>query len=124
MCFYSGDADGELISRLCGQAPPSVPLVIAAPQIWVHFRSDEHVEDRGFYASYRFEGKFYDKLFSLTVASPVNAASHADHIGMRSALEQAHSRVLVEFLFKLNTHYRLSFHTHCPLPSLCSLNCI
>uniref|UniRef100_A0A8C9LFB5 Cubilin n=1 Tax=Pavo cristatus TaxID=9049 RepID=A0A8C9LFB5_PAVCR len=43
-----GDADGELIARLCGQAAPSVPLVIAAPQVWIHFVSDENTEDRGF----------------------------------------------------------------------------
>ncbi|XP_037243046.1 cubilin isoform X5 [Falco rusticolus] len=50
-----GDADGELIARLCGQAAPSVPLVIAAPQIWVHFVSDENTEDKGFLAHYTFE---------------------------------------------------------------------
>ncbi|NWR74432.1 CUBN protein, partial [Centropus unirufus] len=50
-----GDADGELISRLCGQAAPSVPLVIAAPRIWVHFVSDENTEDKGFLAHYTFE---------------------------------------------------------------------
>ncbi|NXY42567.1 CUBN protein, partial [Ceuthmochares aereus] len=50
-----GDADGELITRLCGQAAPSVPLVIAAPQIWVHFVSDENIEDKGFLAHYMFE---------------------------------------------------------------------
>uniref|UniRef100_A0A8C3I7Z9 Cubilin n=1 Tax=Chrysemys picta bellii TaxID=8478 RepID=A0A8C3I7Z9_CHRPI len=112
-----GDADGELISRLCGQAPPSVPLVIAAPQIWVHFRSDERVEDRGFYASYTFEGKFYEKLFSLTVASPVHAASHADHTGMRSALEQAHSRGLLTF-----TAFDVEMHSNCRWDSVTVLN--
>ncbi|XP_040449627.1 cubilin isoform X3 [Falco naumanni] len=50
-----GDADGELIARLCGQAAPSVPLVIAAPQIWVHFVSDGNTEDKGFLAHYTFE---------------------------------------------------------------------
>ncbi|XP_013797015.2 cubilin [Apteryx mantelli] len=50
-----GDADGELIARLCGQAVPSVPLVIAAPWIWVHFVSDENTEDKGFSAHYMFE---------------------------------------------------------------------
>ncbi|OWK59671.1 Cubilin, partial [Lonchura striata] len=50
-----GDADGELIARLCGQAAPSVPLVIAAPQVWVQFVSDENTEDKGFLAHYTFE---------------------------------------------------------------------
>lgn len=63
--LYSGDADGELIARLCGQAAPSVPLVIAAPQIWIHFVSDENREDKGFLAHYTFEGKWLDRLLPL-----------------------------------------------------------
>lgn len=55
--LFLGDADGELIARLCGQAAPSVPLVIAAPQVWVHFVSDANTEDKGFLAHYSFEGK-------------------------------------------------------------------
>lgn len=59
MYFFvcSGDADGDLIARLCGQAAPSVPLVIAAHQVWVHFVSDENTEDKGFLGHYVFEGK-------------------------------------------------------------------
>lgn len=53
-----GNADGELIARLCGQAAPSVPLVIAAPQVWVQFVSDGNTEDKGFLAHYTFEGKW------------------------------------------------------------------
>lgn len=60
--LYLGDADGELIARLCGQSAPSVPLVIAAPQVWVHFVSDENTEDKGFWAHYTFEGKWLDRL--------------------------------------------------------------
>lgn len=68
--FYSGDADGELIARLCGQTAPAVPLVVAAPRIWAHFRSDEHVEDRGFSAYYIFECKCHDRqLFSLPASN-------------------------------------------------------
>jgi len=63
--LHSGDADGELIAKLCGQAAPSVPLVIAAPQIWVHFVSDENTEDTGFLAHYTFEGKWLDRLLPL-----------------------------------------------------------
>lgn len=57
-----GYADGELIARLCGQAAPSVPLVIAAPQVWVQFVSDGNTEDRGFLAHYTFEGKWLSVL--------------------------------------------------------------
>lgn len=75
--LYTGDADGELIARLCGQAAPSVPLVIAAPQIWVHFLSDENREDKGFLAHYTFEGKWLDRLWPLlTEALPGNVAIH------------------------------------------------
>ncbi|NXH11671.1 CUBN protein, partial [Bucco capensis] len=50
-----GDADGDLIAKLCGQAAPPLPLVIAAPQIWVHFVSDANTEDKGFLAHFTFE---------------------------------------------------------------------
>lgn len=72
-----GDADGELIARLCGQAAPSVPLVIAAPQVWVQFVSDANTEDKGFLAHYTFEGKCLSTLLaSLTEALLGNVASH------------------------------------------------
>lgn len=72
-----GDADGELIARLCGQAAPSVPLVIAAPQVWVQFVSDENTEERGFLAHYTFEGKWLSTLLPwLTEALLGNATSH------------------------------------------------
>lgn len=75
--LYLGDADGELIARLCGQSAPSVPLVIAAPQVWVHFVSDENTEDKGFWAHYTFEGKWLDRLLPwLTEALLGNVASH------------------------------------------------
>lgn len=73
----SGDADGELIARLCGQAAPSVPLVIAASQIWVHFVSDGNTEDKGFLAHYMFEGKWLDRVLPmLTEALLGNVAIH------------------------------------------------
>lgn len=83
LCFdfffflFLGDADGELIVRLCGQAVPSVPLVIAAPQVWVHFVSDANTEDKGFLAHYTFEGKWLHRLLPwLTEALLGNVASH------------------------------------------------
>ncbi|XP_053569959.1 cubilin [Bombina bombina] len=54
--FRLGDADGELLTRLCGNNKPSVPVTIVAPQIWVHFVSNAEVEALGFNASYTFTG--------------------------------------------------------------------
>ncbi|KAM5158320.1 cubilin [Mantella aurantiaca] len=50
------DADGELISRVCGRNIPSVPLALVAPRIWVRFVSNAQVEDIGFHAEYSFTG--------------------------------------------------------------------
>ncbi|KAM8967664.1 cubilin [Pelodytes ibericus] len=50
------NSEGELIARLCGQTIPSIPLIIVASQIWVHFVSNLEVEDIGFHASYLFTG--------------------------------------------------------------------
>ncbi|XP_053323004.1 cubilin [Spea bombifrons] len=52
--FRLDNADGELITRVCGQTMPSVPLVIVASQIWVRFVSNSEVEDIGFHANYVF----------------------------------------------------------------------
>ncbi|XP_077347020.1 cubilin isoform X1 [Lithobates pipiens] len=50
------DADGQLISRVCGRNIPSVPLALFAPRIWVRFVSNAQVEDIGFHAEYSFTG--------------------------------------------------------------------
>lgn len=59
-CFVSfsnaGDINGELLTRLCGQTPPSVPIVVSTPELWVHFLSDEAEGDLGFKATYYFSG--------------------------------------------------------------------
>ncbi|MEE6466792.1 hypothetical protein FKM82_007053 [Ascaphus truei] len=54
--FRFDNADGDLITRLCGRKMPSVPLAIFASQIWVHFVSNSEVEDIGFHANYSFTG--------------------------------------------------------------------
>jgi len=51
-----GDANGELLARFCGQSPPTVPIVVSTPELWVHFLSDEAVGDLGFKATYYFSG--------------------------------------------------------------------
>ncbi len=48
--------NGELLARLCGQSPPTVPIVVSTPELWVHFLSDEAVGDLGFKATYYFSG--------------------------------------------------------------------
>ncbi|CAH2282322.1 cubilin [Pelobates cultripes] len=52
----AGNADGQLLARLCGQTKPRVPLIIVASKIWVRFVSNSEVEDIGFEASYLFTG--------------------------------------------------------------------
>lgn len=57
--FCTGDADGPLIGKFCGPTKPAIPLVIPYPQVWVHFVTNEHVEQIGFHAEYFFTGKIY-----------------------------------------------------------------
>ncbi|XP_040824205.1 cubilin [Ochotona curzoniae] len=52
--FRVGDADGPLIGKFCGPTKPAIPLVIPYPQVWVHFVTNEHVEQIGFHAEYFF----------------------------------------------------------------------
>ncbi|XP_072010324.1 cubilin [Engystomops pustulosus] len=50
------NAEGEVISRVCGRTKPSIPLALVDPRIWVHFVSNAAVEDVGFSAKYLFTG--------------------------------------------------------------------
>ncbi|XP_016093659.1 cubilin [Sinocyclocheilus grahami] len=52
--FRLGDMNGELLAHLCGQSPPTIPIVVSTPELWVHFLSDEAVGDLGFKATYYF----------------------------------------------------------------------
>ncbi|KAF6722152.1 Cubilin [Oryzias melastigma] len=52
--FRLGDANGELLAKLCGQTTPSVPIVVFTPELWVHFQSDSSQGDLGFKAKYMF----------------------------------------------------------------------
>ncbi|XP_074049030.1 cubilin [Macrotis lagotis] len=52
--FRIGNADGPLIKKMCGQSLPTVPFVIPFPQIWVHFVTNQAVENIGFHAHYSF----------------------------------------------------------------------
>uniref|UniRef100_A0A8C0J8V6 Cubilin n=1 Tax=Chelonoidis abingdonii TaxID=106734 RepID=A0A8C0J8V6_CHEAB len=114
-----GDADGELISRLCGQAPPSVPLVIAAPQIWVHFRSDELVEDRGFYASYTFEACGGIQTAESGVISSPNYPNPYNNLNHCSWLLEAPRGSTITLTF---TAFDVEMHSKCRWDSVTILN--
>lgn len=63
--FYapSGDSNGELLAKFCGQTIPSVPIVVFTPGLWVHFQSDDSQGDLGFKAKYLFSGKMDSDSF-------------------------------------------------------------
>ncbi|KAG9476560.1 hypothetical protein GDO78_003221 [Eleutherodactylus coqui] len=50
------NAEGEVVSRLCGRTKPFIPLAFVVPKIWVHFVSNAEVEGLGFAADYMFTG--------------------------------------------------------------------
>lgn len=52
--FRLGDADGELLTRVCGQRIPGVPIVVFTHELWVQFLTDSSVVDVGFKATYYF----------------------------------------------------------------------
>ncbi|KAE8596094.1 hypothetical protein XENTR_v10015965 [Xenopus tropicalis] len=76
------NADGELITRLCGRNTPSVPLAIVASQVWVHFVSNAEVENIGFNASYSFtdcggiQAGEYGVIASPNFPASYNSMSH------------------------------------------------
>ncbi|KAL8165122.1 UNVERIFIED_CONTAM: hypothetical protein K2H54_029833 [Gekko kuhli] len=47
-----GDADGELVQRLCSSRIGLEPLLIAAPQIWMQFLTNAENTGRGFFIRY------------------------------------------------------------------------
>ncbi|XP_067326675.1 cubilin [Anolis sagrei] len=46
------DSDGELLYRLCGHSVPQHPLLIAYPQIWIQFLTNDKNTDKGFFIYY------------------------------------------------------------------------
>lgn len=53
----SGNSDGELLAKFCGQTIPRIPIVVFTPELWVHFQTDASQGDLGFKAKYLFSGK-------------------------------------------------------------------
>ncbi|XP_046880031.1 cubilin [Hypomesus transpacificus] len=54
--FRLGGSDGELLAKFCGNTLPPVPLVVSTSELWVHFQTNNAVEDLGFMAMYQFSG--------------------------------------------------------------------
>uniref|UniRef100_A0A8B9GL35 Cubilin n=1 Tax=Amazona collaria TaxID=241587 RepID=A0A8B9GL35_9PSIT len=114
-----GDADGELIARLCGQAAPSVPLVIAAPQIWVHFISDENTEDKGFLAHYTFEACGGIQSGESGVISSPNYPEPYSNLNRCSWLLEAPEGETITLTF---TAFHVENHSLCKWDSVTILN--
>lgn len=53
----TGDSDGELLAKFCGQTTPRIPIVVFTHELWVHFKTDASQGDVGFRAKYMFSGK-------------------------------------------------------------------
>uniref|UniRef100_A0A4X2M7T4 Cubilin n=1 Tax=Vombatus ursinus TaxID=29139 RepID=A0A4X2M7T4_VOMUR len=52
--FRIGNADGPRIAKICGWSLPTVPFAVPFSQIWVHFVTNQLVENTGFHAHYSF----------------------------------------------------------------------
>ncbi|XP_071062991.1 LOW QUALITY PROTEIN: cubilin [Pseudochaenichthys georgianus] len=52
--FRLGNADGEMLAKLCGQTAPTIPIVVFTPELWVHFQTNAFQQDLGFKAKYLF----------------------------------------------------------------------
>uniref|UniRef100_A0A8B9CHJ0 Cubilin n=1 Tax=Anser brachyrhynchus TaxID=132585 RepID=A0A8B9CHJ0_9AVES len=114
-----GDADGELIAKLCGQAAPSVPLVIAAPRIWVHFISDENAEDKGFWARYTFEACGGIQSGERGVISSPNYPEPYSNLNHCSWLLEAPEGATITLTF---TAFHVENHSLCKWDSVTILN--
>ncbi|NXG01683.1 CUBN protein, partial [Sakesphorus luctuosus] len=114
-----GDADGELIARLCGQAAPSVPLVIAAPQVWVHFVSDENTEDKGFLAHYTYEACGGIQSGESGVISSPNYPEPYSNLNHCSWLLEAPEGETITLTF---TAFHVENHSLCKWDSVTILN--
>ncbi|XP_054027363.1 cubilin [Dryobates pubescens] len=114
-----GDADGELIAKLCGQAAPSVPLVIAAPQVWVHFVSDESTEDKGFLAHYTFEACGGVQSGEGGVISSPNYPEPYNNLNHCSWLLEAPEGETITLTF---TAFQVENHSLCKWDSVTILN--
>ncbi|MGH0150723.1 UNVERIFIED_CONTAM: hypothetical protein FKN15_032572 [Acipenser sinensis] len=117
--FRIGNANGELLARFCGQSVPAVPLVVYAPQIWVHFLSDYTTGDIGFLAKYVFTGcGGLQTGVSGVVASP-SYPSPYDNVNRCAWLLEAPEGHTITLTF---TYFDVEPHTECKWDSVTIMN--
>lgn len=57
MCHTGTDENGELLGRFCGNQTTPGPVFSPLANLWIRFKSDFSLVDRGFYLKYDFTGK-------------------------------------------------------------------
>ncbi|XP_066485218.1 cubilin [Tiliqua scincoides] len=114
-----GDSNGQLLDRLCGQEAPSMPLVIAAPQIWIQFLSNDKNTDKGFsiyYSSMACGG--VQEAVSGVISSPnyPQPYNSSNHCSWHLVAPEGHTITLNFVAFAVESH------RNCQLDSVTILN--
>ncbi|XP_030055456.1 cubilin isoform X1 [Microcaecilia unicolor] len=117
--FRLGNADGELIARVCGTARPSVPLAIFASQVWVHFATNSLVEDTGFHASYQFTNCGGIQRGEMGIISSPNYPQPYESMSHCSWLLEAPEGHTITLTF---TYFDIEYHVRCRRDSVTVLN--
>ncbi|KAG8443219.1 hypothetical protein GDO86_011865 [Hymenochirus boettgeri] len=117
--FRYDNADGEVITRLCGRNVPSVPLTLVASQIWVRFVSNSEVEDIGFNASYSFTGCGGTQTGEFGVISSPNFPAPYEGMTHCAWLLEAPEGHIISLSF---THFDTEYHQTCRWDSVMILN--
>uniref|UniRef100_A0A8D0GFF0 Cubilin n=1 Tax=Sphenodon punctatus TaxID=8508 RepID=A0A8D0GFF0_SPHPU len=102
-----GDSDGELINRWCGQTVPEKPLILAAPQIWLHFLSDNSNSDKGFFIHYMSSGcGGIQTAESGVLASPnyPNPYDSSSHCAWLLVAPEGQTIILIFTAFEIENH--------------------
>ncbi|XP_037366570.1 cubilin isoform X2 [Talpa occidentalis] len=110
--FRVDNADGPLIWRLCGSSKPAVPLVIPYPQVWIHFVTNERIENIGFHAEYSFTNCGGIQIGeSGVITSPNYPASYDSltHCSWLLEAPQGHTITLTFSDFNIETHVTCSW---------------
>uniref|UniRef100_A0ACB8FV66 Uncharacterized protein n=1 Tax=Sphaerodactylus townsendi TaxID=933632 RepID=A0ACB8FV66_9SAUR len=114
-----GDADGELLYRLCGSRVRLEPLLIAAPQIWMQFLSNAENTNRGFFIRYTSSacGGIQEAesgiISSPNYPQPYNSSSHCSWL---LVAPEGHTINLTFVTFAVERH------SSCPWDSVTILN--
>ncbi|XP_023561215.1 cubilin [Octodon degus] len=105
--FRAGDSEGLLLGRFCGPAPPTVPLVIPYPQVWIHFVTNEREEYTGFKAEYFFTdcgGIQTGEAGVITSPNYPQAYSSLSHCAWLVEAPEGHTITLTFSYFDIETH--------------------